>query len=251
MTIVFICAFAFFASMVDAVAGGGGLISVPALFVFLPTLPAPLLLGTNKFASTSGATAAVARYAHGKKIVWQVAFPAGAAGFVFAIFGAHTVSHLDKAIVRPLIFLLLVIVAAITFLKKDLGAKHEPHLTTKQSFWLALAVGSVLGWYEGFFGPGTGTFLIFAFTGWFGFDFLTASATGRFVNWSASLAAVIYFVYTGFVRYDVALPMAVCMIAGGMIGSRLAIRHGGKFIRTAFLIVLVGVLAKFAWDTFH
>jgi len=251
MTIAILCAFGFFASLVDAIAGGGGLISVPALFVFLPSLPAAALLGTNKFASTSGASAAVARYAHGKKIVWQVALPAGAAGFVFAIFGAHTVSHIDKAIVRPLIFVLLVVVALITFLKKDLGARHEPTLDHKQSFWLALAVGSVLGWYEGFFGPGTGTFLIFAFTGWFGFDFLAASATGRFVNWSASLAAVIYFIFSGLIHYEVAVPMAVSMIAGGTIGSRLAIKHGGKFIRAAFLIVLVGVLAKFAWDTFH
>ena len=249
--ILVLCAFGFFASLVDAIAGGGGLISVPALFVLFPSLPAPYVLGTNKFASISGASAAVARYAFGKKIVWSAAIPAGIIGFFFAILGAHTVSHLDKAIIRPLIFILLVSVAIYTLLNKELGSVHEPKLDEKRALWIALVLGAASGFYEGFFGPGNGSFLIFAFAGIFGFDFLSASATGRLVNWAGSLGALIYFIAAGLVRYDIAVPMAVSMIVGGAIGARLALKHGGTFIRVLFLIVLAAVLAKFAWDTFH
>src|SRR2546429_297608 len=112
--------------MVDAIAGGGGLISVPALFVFLPGVLPPMILGTNKFSSTTGATAAVARYAAGKKIVWTVAVPAGIAAFAFAILGALTVSHLNKDVIRPLILVLLVVVGTYTFINRDLGKLHAP-----------------------------------------------------------------------------------------------------------------------------
>ena len=248
--IILLCAFAFFASLVDAIAGGGGLISVPALFVFLPSLPAPMILGTNKFASTSGATAAVGRYAVNKKIEWSAAIPAGIAGFCLAVLGAHTVSHLDKAFIRPIIFVLLVLVAVYTVWKKDLGAIHHPKIDGKRAFWTAILIGCATGFYEGFLGPGNGSFLIFAFVGLFGFDFLAASATGRFVNWTSSLAALGYFILTGSVYYKVGVPMAISMVIGGLIGSRLALKHGGKFIRVAFLVVLAAVLLKFAWDTF-
>lgn len=237
--------------MVDAIAGGGGLISVPALFIFLPGVPPPMILGTNKFSSTCGASAAVARYAHGKKIVWTVAAPAGIAAFVFAILGAHTVSLLNKDLIRPLILVLLIAVGAYTFINKDLGKLHAPKLEGTRSILIAVLMGCVLGFYEGFFGPGTGSFLIFALVGIFGFDMMAASATGRFINFAANFSALVYFMASGLVRYDVCIPMAGATIAGGLVGSRLALKHGSKFIRIAFIVVLLAVLAKFAWDTFQ
>jgi uncharacterized protein len=247
--IVVLCAFAFFASIVDAVAGGGGLISVPALLIFLPGAPPPLVLGTNKFASTCGASAAAARYALNKKIVWSVAVPAGVAAFGFAIMGARTVTLLDKSLVRPIILALLVGVAAYTLLKPEHGEVHKPKLAPKRSLVLSVTLGSGLGFYEGFFGPGTGSFLLFAFVALYGFDYIAASATGRLVNLSANVAALMYFMAAGFVRYDIALPMAACTVLGGWIGSRFALQYGGKFIRALFLIVVAILLAKLGWDT--
>lgn len=249
-TILVLCAFGFFASLVDAVVGGGGLISVPALFVFLPTAPPPLVLGTNKFASTCGASAAVTRYALSRKIVWSVAIPAGIAALLIAPLGARTVTLLDRNMIRPMILVLLVAVAAYTFAKKDLGSVHEPRIAPERSVWVAIAMGAVLGFYEGFFGPGTGSFLVFALVGLFGFDFLAASATGRLVNFAANLSALIYFMSAGLVRYDVALPMAASTVLGGLVGSRLALKHGVRFIRTLFFIAVIAVFMKFAWDTF-
>ena len=247
--LVAICAFGFFASVVDAVAGGGGLISIPALFIFLPGASPALIFGTNKFASSCGSGAAVARYAASKKIVWNVAIPAGILAFIFAILGARTVSMLDKNLIRPLILVLLIVVAVYTFLNKDIGKIHAPKLERKREIGIAIVMGAVLGFYEGFFGPGAGSFLVFALVGLFGYDYLSASATGRFINFTATFAALLYFIFAKTVLYNIAIPMAVANVAGGMVGSRLAIKHGGSFIRTLFLIVLIAVLAKLTWDT--
>ena len=249
-TIAILCAFGFFASLVDAVAGGGGLIAVPALFVFLPGLPPPVILATNKFSSTCGSAAAVSRYAASGSIIWNVALPAGITAILFSILGAGVVSMLDSSVVRPIIMILLVAVAAYVLLNKEMGAVHELKLAPRRSLALSIVVGAVLGFYEGFFGPGMGSFLVFILIGMYGFNFLAAAATGRLVNFAATGAALVYFMATGLVRYDVALPMAASTIVGGLVGSRLAIQHGGKFIRTLFLVVVAVLLAKLAYDTF-
>lgn len=249
-TIAILCAFGFFASLVDAVAGGGGLIAVPALMIFLPGAPPPVILATNKFSSTCGSAAAVSRYALSGKILWPVALPAGLTAILFSILGARTVTLLDPAVVRPLILVLLLVVAGYVLVHKEMGATHEVKLSPRKSLLLSIVVGAVLGFYEGFFGPGMGSFLVFALIGLYGFDFLAAAATGRLVNFAATGAALIFFMATGLVRYDIALPMAGSTVLGGLVGSRLAIRHGGKFIRTLFLIVAALLLAKIAWDLF-
>lgn len=248
MTILILCAFGFFASVVDAVAGGGGLIVVPALFVFLPGAPAPVILGTNKFASTCGASAAVTRYALSKKIDWKVAAPAGIAAMALAPLGARAVTLLDPKLVRPLILVLLIGVAAYSLLRKDLGERQTTGLDPRRALAAALTMGTISGFYEGFFGPGNGSLLLFALVGIFGFDFLTASATGRLINFCANVSALIYFIAMGYVRYEIALPLAASAVVGGLVGSRLALRHGAKLIRVLFLVVVAAVLAKFAWD---
>lgn len=249
MTILILCAFGFFASMVDAVAGGGGLISLPALLVFLPGVPIAEVMGTNKFASSCGSGAAVARYALSGKIIKSVAIPAGLAAFVFGGLGARVVHLLDPALVRPVILALLIVVAAYSLIKKDLGRVYAPRLKPNQTLWFSLLMGSVLGFYEGFFGPGTGSFLVFALAGIFGFDYVSASANGRLINVAATFSAMLYFFASGLIHFEVAIPMAVSTILGGLVGSKLVLTHGAKFIRVAFLIVVAVVLAKLTWDT--
>ncbi len=248
LTLVALCGFAFLAGFIDAVVGGGGLIQVPALFALLPGAAPAMVLGTNKFASIWGTSVATVQYARRVSMPWHALLPACAAAFVFSFIGAHTVSVLRPEILRPLILVLMMAVLAYTLWKKDLGALHAPRLTRHHEIATGIAVGCVLGFYDGFFGPGTGSFLIFAFVGLFGFSFLAASASAKAVNATTNLAAVIYFVSSSNVLYKVALPMAACNIAGSLIGTRLALRKGSGFVRGLFIVVVCALIARFAWD---
>jgi uncharacterized membrane protein YfcA len=248
LTLAALCGFAFLAGLIDSVVGGGGLIQVPALFVLMPQIPPATLLGTNKFASVWGTGVATVQYARRVEMPWHALLPACAAAFVFSLIGAHAVSLLRPDILRPLILMLLIVVLTYTLWKKDLGVLHAPRLNRGHEIATGIAVGCALGFYDGFFGPGTGSFLIFAFVGLFGFSFLAASASAKAVNVTTNLAAVIYFVYSGNVLYATALPMAACNIAGSLIGTRLAIRRGSGFVRGLFVVIVSALIARFAWD---
>ena len=189
-TVAALCGFAFLASFTDAVVGGGGLIQLPALLVFVPHAPLPTIFGTHKAAATTGTMAAVARYARGLRIEWRVTVPAAIASFTCSLLGAHAVSAIDPTVLRPLILALLIIVAVITWRARDFGTVHLPRLAAGPALATAVLIGAVLGFYDGFFGPGTGTFLIFAFVGLF----IRDAFQGIKIEDSTSLASnLIYF----------------------------------------------------------
>ena len=238
---------AFGAGLVDAVAGGGGLIQVPALFSVLPAEAPATIFGTNKGSSVFGTANAAWRYAHRIAMPWRIALPAAGAAFVFSFAGAATVAWLPKEVVRPLILFLLVAVVVYTAWRRDFGV--APASVPKRGLAPVLLVGAVLGFYDGFFGPGAGSFLIFAFVRWFGLDFLRASAAAKIVNGSTNLAALVYFVPSGHVLWVPALSMAVFNIAGAQVGSRMAIRRGSGFVRGVFLFATMLLVAKFGYDT--
>jgi uncharacterized membrane protein YfcA len=228
--------------------GGGGLITVPALFVLFPSLSAPMLLATNKFSTTFGAGAAVTRYARAGQIPWdQVRWPA-VLGVATSAAGAWAVTRVNPLLIRPLVLVLLIAVFVGTVVRKDLGA---PRTEMPRPIGLGLTIGGVLGFYEGFFGPGTGSFLLFLFVSLYGFSFLKASASGRLLNFAANIGALAFFLSQGLVVFKIGLPMAVCTLAGGTLGSHLAITKGSRWIRIVFLVVVVAVIAKFAWDILH
>jgi uncharacterized membrane protein YfcA len=251
--IVFLGFFAFTAGFVDSVVGGGGLIQLPALLV---TLPADLsrtlapVWGTNKFASICGTSMAVVQYARRVTINWSLLLPAAITALVFATLGARVVSVIRRETLEPVILILMIVVATYTFWKKDFGHLHAPRLTPQKAKWLAIVVGVVIGFYDGFFGPGTGSFLIVIFIGLFGFDFLHASAHAKIINWSTNLGPVVYFAATGNILYKYAMPMAACSILGSLTGTRLAILKGNNFVRTLFLIVITGMICRFGWQIF-
>ncbi len=248
--LLFLCGFAFLAGFIDAVAGGGGLVQVPALFVLMPGVPAATLLGTNKFASIWGTMLATWQYSRQVPMEWRATLPTCAAALVFGYVGAQVVAVVPTAFLRPLVLVLLVAVLAYTLWRKDLGALHAPRLTHVQQFWVGLTTGAVIGFYDGFFGPGTGSFLIIAFVGLFGFSFLAASASAKAVNVITNGAALAYFVTHGHVLYALAAPMAVCNVAGSYVGTRLALKLGSRFVRVVFLVVVSALLARYAWDIF-
>jgi uncharacterized membrane protein YfcA len=238
------------AGFVDAVAGGGGLIQVPALFAGLPREAPATLLGTNKIASIFGTLNAARRYAREVTMPWAVVLPTAFSAFLFSFAGAAVVVLLPKEVMRPLVLVLLVAVAIYTLMKPDFGTQaSEVRLPPHRLRWMALAVGALLGFYDGVFGPGAGSFMIFAFVRLFGMDFLHASATAKIVNAATNAGALLLFVPQGHVLWMLGLGMAVCNIAGAQLGARLAIRHGSGFVRFVFLSVTSLLIVKIGWDT--
>jgi len=240
---------AFLAGGVDAVVGGGGLIQIPALFALHPGEPAATLFGTNKCASIVGTANATWRYARRVEMPWRTILPAAAAAFAFSYAGAAAVAWLPKDAVRPLILALLVFAAVYTLQRKDFGQAHAPAHAGHRELIYAILLGGVIGFYDGFFGPGTRSFLIFLFVRFFGFDFLHASAGAKVVNVATNLAALAYFVPNGYWLPVLAAAMAAANLGGSMAGTWLALRHGSGLIRRVFLLVVGVLIVRFAWDT--
>lgn len=242
---------AFSAGLIDAAVGGGGLIQVPAMFGIFPKEVPASLLGTNKLSSSFGTLLAANRYARKIKIDWRVTLPAILGAFVMALVGAWFARRLPKEVMRPLVVVLLVVVAAYTLRNKQFGFDHQPHDHGRWTAWLGLLTGGSIGLYDGFFGPGTGTFLLFAFIRVFGFDFLHASASTKLVNLTSNVSALILFGFTGNVLWKVGLAMATANVAGAWLGSHIAIRYGNQLIRKLFIALVSILIAKLLWDTLH
>jgi len=239
---------AFAAGLVDAVVGGGGLIQIPVLFsVFGQTAPATLL-GTSKLAGIFGTAAAAVNYARRVSIAWTTAAPAAIAAFTFAFFGAFTLTHVPADFMRTLLPFVLLAVAIYTFWRKDLGSVHKPLHSGMRERLIAVVVGACIGFYDGFFGPGTGSFLVFLFVRCFGFDFLGASAVAKVVNVACNLSALLWFGYSGHLLWQLGLMMAACQVAGSLIGTRLAMKHGSGFVRRVFLVVVSVLIVKSGYD---
>lgn len=241
---------AFLAGMVDAVVGGGGLIQIPLLFSAFPQAAPATLFGTNKLASVFGTAGAAVQYSRQVSIPWRAAGPAALAAAIGSWLGARAVVFFPPAALRPLILVLLVLVALYTFLRKDFGIHYRRLASAGRECGLAILIGAALGFYDGFFGPGTGSFLIFLFIRILEMDFLHASVSAKIVNVSTNLAAIAVFVSHGAVFWQVALVMACCNLLGSRVGTGLALRHGAVFIRKAFLAVVLVLILRFAADTF-
>lgn len=241
---------AFFAGLVDAVVGGGGLIQLPALFSTLPNAAPASLLGTSKLAGVLGTGAAAMNFARRVRVPWSTAAPAALTAFVLAFVGAFTVTRIPPDFIRKMLPFILLVVAVYTYKRKDFGALHAPLHAGRKEQAIAVLVGAGIGFYDGFFGPGTGSFLVFLFVRFFGFDFLGASATAKVVNVACNISALIWFGYSGHLLWQIGLTMAVFNVVGSLIGSRLAIKHGSAFVRQIFLLVVSVLILKSAYDAF-
>jgi uncharacterized membrane protein YfcA len=245
-----LCVAAAFAGFIDAVVGGGGLIQLPALFSVLPNVMPATLLGTNKLASIWGTGAAAISYARKIKPAWSTAAPAAIAAFALSFLGAYTVTQISPEFLRKLLPFVLIAVALYTFKKKDFGRVHAPVHSGMKERVIAIGIGACIGFYDGFFGPGTGSFLVFLFVRFFGFDFLGASTVAKIVNVACNLAALLWFGYSGHIIWQLGFAMALFNVAGAVLGSRMAIRHGSGFVRKLFLLVVMGLIIKSGYDAF-
>jgi uncharacterized membrane protein YfcA len=244
----FLCAFAFCAGMIDAVVGGGGLIQIPALINVFPEAQDATLFGTNKFASVWGTTVAARTYVGKVQIAWNLMLPAALSAFFMAFIGAATVAYIPPGVLRPLVLGLVIVMAIYIFRQKDFGAIQRPLAISKRERVLSVLIGGSIGFYDGLFGPGTGSFLIFLFIHYLAFDFLQASASAKFVNLATNIAALMYFVPSGNVLYEIAIPMAISNMLGAYTGTRVAMKRGTAFIRGLFLFLLIILILKLARD---
>lgn len=248
--IIIVCIAAFAAGFIDAVVGGGGLVQTPVLFMVFPQYAAATLVGTSKLPSFSGTAVSLYQYAKRVTIRWDLVLWISFAAFCAAMVGSWTLTHVSNAAFKPIILVCLVGVAIYTFTKKNFGQHQEKELSFKQALLRGIMTALIIGFYDGFIGPGTGSFLVLVFIGLLHFDFMHASAHAKTVNLATNIASLIFFSFTGHILYEVAIPMAVCNMAGGFVGTRFALLKGNSFIRVFFLIVVCGTILRFAYDVF-
>jgi hypothetical protein len=249
-TLMLLVGSAFLAGLLDAMVGGGGLVLVPALFSALPAATSATLFGTNKLSGIFGTVMAARAYAEKYPVDWALVLPASFAALIFAFIGAWAITNFPPALVRQLLPFMLLLVAIYVFRRKNFGIVYEPIVRGRQKIFFAIVVGGAMGFYDGFFGPGTGSFLIFLFVHYFGLDFLRASAAAKIVNVACNLSALAWFIPSGKPLWLLAGVMAVSNIAGSALGARLALREGAGFVRRIFLWVVLVLIVKTAWDAF-
>jgi uncharacterized protein len=241
---------AFTAGLIDAVVGGGGLITTPALLLLLPGAPVAGVLATTKASSIAGTTGAALSFAKSVKLDPRFLIPGMLTALPAAWLGARSVSHLDPAVIKPAILIVLVAMAGYTGWRPDLGLLSGKGIAPRAQPWAAAGIGAVLGFYDGFLGPGAGSMLVLAFILAFGYNFLQASALAKFFNWASNLGALLWFAPSGSVLWVIALPMAGCNLLGGVIGSRLAVVSGNVWIRRVFLAVVLALIARLGWNLY-
>ena len=247
--LIVLCFIAFLAGFVDAIVGGGGLIQTPAGLILMPQESVARVIGSLKIPSFAGTFFAAKQYLQKVKIPLNRILLFSVVAFSSSYLGSFCLTKVSNHFMKPVIFIVLVLVAIYTFSKKDFGQKNKDNskvFSTTTGMYICI----VLGFYDGFIGPGAGSLLVIAFISFLGFDFLEANAHAKVVNLATNLGSITLFAMKGSIIWSVALPMAVCNAVGGVIGSKLAIAKGNQFIRTVFLIVIIGTLCRLGYDVF-
>ena len=236
------------AGFLDAIVGGGGLVLVPALFALYPGAAPPTLFGTNKGAAVWGTTWAAWRYSRRVQLPWRALALAAAVTGAASALGAWAVTQVDARSLRLVLPVLLSAMLVYTLWNKHLGRAHAPRHAGRGEAARTALLGGAIGLYDGFFGPGTGSLLVFGFVRWLGYDFLHASAAAKWLNTASNVAAVGLFASQGHVWWHLALPMAVANVVGSLLGTGLALSRGAGFVRLVFVGVVSALILKTAWD---
>lgn len=247
---LFLLAASFFAGFVDSIAGGGGLIQLPALLIGLPKSETAEVLGTNKLSAVFGTTTAAALYRKQIKPDPKILLAMGVPAFLGSAGGAVLASKIPTSSMRPMVLLLLIVVAIYTWFKPDLGKFENLKHQSGRRVQIAALAGAVIGFYDGIFGPGTGSFLMLILVASLGYAFITASAIAKVVNVATNVGAILVFGIHGAVIWQIGIIMGTANITGAVIGSRLAIKGGSTLVRKVFLIVTVALIIKVGIATF-
>lgn len=250
LTILALILFSFLAGFIDSVVGGGGLIQLPALLINLPNTPILSLFGTNKIGSLAGTSIAAISYSRKIKFDFRLLLVISFFAFASAYIGAKIIGFIPVESLKPLILIILIAIAIFTFIKKDLGSVHTKSLPLAKQMLYGSLLAMVVGFYDGFFGPGTGSFFVLGFVVILGFEFLQASAYTKIINCMTNISALIVFIREGNYILELAILLAICNMTGNFIGSRLAIKKGNSFIRILFLIVVLMMIGRYSYDIF-
>jgi uncharacterized protein len=248
--IIILCLAAFAAGFIDAIVGGGGLIQTPATLVTLSQYKLATLLGTTKIPSLFGASIAAIQYSLRVKINWKLLAIMCSIALAAAYAGSIAVAHISNYFMKPILLAVLILVAIYTYAKKDFGLAIKTSLSKKREILYALLFAMLIGFYDGFIGPGAGSFMVLFFISVLGFDFLKASAHSKLLNVCTNIGSILYFSGSGHILYQYALPMAIFNFTGSLLGARLAILKGNTFIRIFFLVVVAGTIMRFGYDIF-
>jgi uncharacterized membrane protein YfcA len=248
-TLVLLCLAAGAAGWIDAVVGGGGLLLLPAMLLGLPHVAAASVLGSNKAVAIVGTSGAAVTYARKAPVDVRAAVRIGLTALAGSMTGAFFAAGISSGALRPVIMVVLLAVAAFVLLRPSFGRPQAGEPATRHRMAAAIVlVGGGIGFYDGLFGPGTGTFLVLALTAVLRLDLVTASATAKIVNVCTNAGALAMFAYQGTVLWQLAAVMAVFNLAGGMLGARMALRKGSEFVRGVLLVVVFGLVAKLGFD---
>ena len=249
-TALFLLAASFFAGFIDSIAGGGGLIQLPALLIGLPKSETAEVLGTNKLSAVFGTTTAAALYRKQIKPDPKILLAMGVPAFLGSAGGAVLASKIPTSSMRPMVLVLLIIVAVYTWFKPDLGKFENLRHLPKRRVQIAAFAGVVIGFYDGIFGPGTGSFLMLILVASLGYAFITASAIAKVVNVATNVGAIMVFGINGAVLWQIGIILGIANITGAIIGARLAIKGGSTLVRKVFLLVTVALIVKVGIATF-
>ncbi len=250
ITLLFLCIAAFGAGFVDAIVGGGGLIQTPTALVLMPNLPVATVIGSLKIPAFSGTFFAAKQYVKKVKIDWKQMTLMCTVAFSFAFLGSELLSKMGNTHMKPILFCVLIVVAIYTYTKKGFGQSQSKKLSSNALLLRSLLLSATVGFYDGFIGPGTGSFLVLGFIALLGYDFLQASAHAKMVNLSTNFGSIVLFFIKGTIIWGVAIPMAICNAFGGLLGAKLAIAKGNQFIRVFFLLVICATILRFGYDVF-
>ncbi|HXH74456.1 MAG TPA: TSUP family transporter [Bacteriovoracaceae bacterium] len=247
--LIILCLASFGAGFVDSLVGGGGLIQLPALMLVLPFQPVITLLATNKLVSITGTAVSAYRFSRHILYINSIIFPAIASAFIASWSGAYVVTLVSNDFLKPLLMILLFLVFLTTIRNKNFGIlDHDPDV--KIPLWKPILIGTVLGFYDGFFGPGTGSFLIIAFVGVLGMTFVQGSAYAKIINLTTNLAAILLYIWKADFLFQYAIPMIVFNVGGALVGVRLAVLKGNEFVRGMLRGIVCLTILKLGYDVF-
>jgi uncharacterized membrane protein YfcA len=238
----------FVAAVLNAAVGGGGLVLIPGMFTLFPNAIPAGLLATEKCASVTGMATATWQYSRRIALPWRLLMMTAATAFCGAHLGARAIAILPAIWIKPFVVVLLLVMLVYTWFRPDFGKQDVTVALTRRDIVRGVLIGTAIGFYEGFFGPGAGSFLIFLFVRVFHFDFMRATASAKVVNMATNLGALAFFIPAGLVKFELALPMAVAMIAGSFAGSHLAMKGGNHWLRRLFLVLVICLLTKLVAD---
>lgn len=249
--VLLLCVAAGFAGWVDAVSGGGGLIQIPALLILLPGAAPAQVLATNKLSGICGTSVSAATYYRQVRPDLRTTLPMAGIALVGAVLGALSASLISVDVFRPLVLVLVLVVGAYVLASPQIGEEQSLRWEGRRQHVTAAAGGLGLGFYDGIFGAGTGSFLVILGVGLLGYSFLQASAQARIVNLATNLGALVIFAAQGAPLWRLGLVMGACNVVGGWLGAHTAIRRGSGFVRVVFLVVVAALAVRLAYDIVH